>query len=101
MRNATLLLSALCIAGMIGPAHAAGDAAAGKAKADASCAGCHGPKGEGSPPNPKIAGMKEEAFIKAVNDYKSGAKPQPVKKMLMAPLTDQEIADLAAYYAGQ
>ncbi|MGA7179151.1 MAG: c-type cytochrome [Thiobacillaceae bacterium] len=73
----------------------AGDAAAGKAISD-GCAGCHGDDGKGDPP---IAGMAEADFIKAMKDYQSGAKEN--KKMAKATkdLSDDDIANLAAYFA--
>jgi len=80
---------------MAGPVQA-GDAAAGKAKSE-SCAGCHGDDGkDGDKP---IAGMAEADFVKAVKDYQSGARDN--KKMAKAAkgLSDEDIANLAAYYA--
>jgi cytochrome c553 len=82
----------------IGTAQAAGDVQAGKAKA-AGCAGCHGAEGQGVPPNPKIAGMSEDRFAAAMADYKSGKRNHAVMKALAAPLSDQDVANLAAYYA--
>jgi cytochrome c553 len=81
-----------------GSAYAAGDVAAGKAKA-ASCAGCHGANGEGVGPNPKLAGMDEAKFIQAMEDYKSGKRANAVMKGLATPLSEQDTANLAAYYA--
>jgi cytochrome c553 len=75
----------------------AGDAAAGKAKSE-SCVACHGEDGkEGDKP---IVGLVEADFIKNMKDYQSGAKQN--KKMLKATkgLTDDDIANLAAYYSG-
>jgi len=92
LSTATILLLA------IGSAQAAGDAAAGKAKA-ASCAGCHGPDGKGVPPNPALAGKSEDQLLQAMQDYKSGKRPNAMMKALTTPLSDQDIANLAAYYA--
>ena len=96
----TRTLSTVITIGLLGidTAHAAGDVAAGKAKA-ATCAGCHGANGEGSGQNPPLAGMTEAAFIQAMNDYKSGKRPNPIMKTLAMPLSDQDNANLAAYYA--
>jgi cytochrome c553 len=80
-----------------GPAQAAGDAAAGKAKAK-SCAGCHGANGEGKKKNPPIAGMAEADFIQAMADYKSGAKEHKTMQRTAKKLSDEEVANLAAYY---
>jgi cytochrome c553 len=82
----------------MGTADAAGDAAAGKTRAVA-CAGCHGANGEGVGPNPKLAGMSEAQFVQAMQDYKSGKRANPVMKSLATPLSEQDTANLAAYYA--
>ena len=79
-------------------ANAAGDVAAGKAKA-APCVGCHGANGEGVPPNPPLAGMPENQFVQALDDYKSGKRANPVMKAFATPLSAQDEANLAAYYA--
>ena len=81
-----------------GSVMAGGDAAAGAQKAS-SCTSCHGANGEGSGDNPKIAGMDKGAFVKAMNDYKSGARKHMMMEMFAKKLSDQDNADLAAYYA--
>ena len=94
-----LLLTALVIGslGAVGVANAAGDAAAGKAKAEA-CAGCHGATGGGTQMGPKIAGMAPAAFTQAMDGFKSG-KGNAMMVMQAKPLSDADIANLAAYYA--
>ena len=95
------LLAAMGIAalsGMGGIAHAAGDAQAGKAKAVA-CAGCHGANGEGVAQNPPVAGLSEDRFVQALQDYKSGKRENAVMKTFASPLSNQDMANLAAYYA--
>ena len=82
----------------IASAHAAGDVQAGKAKA-AACVGCHGANGEGVAPNPPLAGIAEAAFVQAIADYKSGKRANAVMKAFATPLSDQDTANLAAYYA--
>ncbi len=82
----------------ISAAQAAGDAAAGKAKSVA-CVACHGPAGQGVPPNPALAGKTEDQLVQALNDYKSGKRDNAVMKAMTAPLTDQDMANLAAYFA--
>ncbi len=93
-----LLIAGLAVVVGIGTAQAAGDPAAGKAKS-ASCAGCHGPTGKGVAPNPAIAGMSEAQFVQAMHDYKSGKRPNPMMKNLASSLSEQDIENLAAYYA--
>ena len=98
MKRTLLTVLLLALLGMMGAAQAAGDAAAGKAKA-ASCAGCHGANGEGVKPNPKLAGMSEADFTKAMQDYKSGKKANAMMKTIAGGLSDQDVANLGAYYA--
>jgi cytochrome c553 len=82
----------------MGSAQAAGDAAAGKAKS-AACAACHGANGQGVPPNPALAGKSEDQLLQALKDFKSGKRDNAVMKGMTAALTDQDMANLAAYYA--
>lgn len=95
-----MLLSVAVVAmfGVAAAVQAAGDAQAGKAKA-ASCAGCHGANGEGVKPNPALAGMKEDKFVQAMKDYKSGKRANPVMKGMAGGVNDADMANLAAYYA--
>ena len=98
MKRTLISIGIIVSLGFVGAALAGGDAQAGKAKA-ASCAGCHGANGEGGGPNPALAGMKEAQFVSAMKDYKSGKRANPVMKNFAAPLSDQDIANMAAYYA--
>jgi cytochrome c553 len=95
----TLLIGSIAVSLILGgSAWAAGDVAAGKAKA-AGCAGCHGANGEGKAPNPPLAGKDEKTLAQAMLDYKSGKRPNPAMKAMVSSLSDQDIANLAAYYA--
>ncbi|HEY5683408.1 MAG TPA: c-type cytochrome [Sulfuricaulis sp.] len=84
----------------MGGAQAAGDAAAGKGKS-AGCAGCHGAQGEGKDKYPALAGKDAAFLVKQMQDFRSGTRQDPGKMMNMMakPLSDQDIANLAAYYA--
>ena len=84
--------------GIASTAHAAGDAAAGKEKA-AMCFACHGDKGQGVPPNPALTGKSEAEQVKALKDYKSGARPNPIMSGMVATLSDADMENLAAYFA--
>ena len=98
MKN-VLLVAGLCgLFGIVGAAQAAGDAQAGKAKAGA-CAGCHGANGEGKKPYPALTGKHEGEIVQALQDYKSGKRANPIMKSFATPLSDQDMANLAAYYA--
>jgi cytochrome c553 len=96
--NRTLLIVGVIALFGIGNAQAAGDVQAGKAKAG-MCAGCHGANGEGVAPNPALAGKKEDQLIQAMKDYKSGKRDNAVMKAFASQLSDQDVANLAAYYA--
>lgn len=80
--------------------HAA-DLAAGKAKADAVCAACHGKDGNTpiDPSYPKIAGQYRDFLVRTLLDYQSGARKNAIMASQAQPLTRAEINDLAAYYA--
>jgi len=75
-----------------------GDVAAGQEKA-ASCGGCHGMEGEGFGENPPIAGLDRELLESGMLEYKTGERTEAMMAMLMQALSDEDIADLAAYYA--
>jgi len=98
MKYLPLLLAVLTWLGFANLAEAAGDMAAGKAKA-AGCAGCHGANGQGVPPNPALVGISEAQLLQDMQDYKSGKRNNAIMKGLMGPLSDQDMANLAAYYA--
>ncbi|MAY37544.1 MULTISPECIES: c-type cytochrome [Spongiibacter] len=78
-----------------------GNASAGKAKT-AACAACHGADGNSPAPTfPKLAGQGERYLAKQIHDIKSGARPVPMMAGQTDNLSDQDIADIAAYYASQ
>jgi cytochrome c553 len=84
------------------PALAAkGDAGNGQEKAKV-CEACHGPIGESVDPSyPNLAGQHESYLVKALGDYRSGRRSNPVMAGFAGPLTDQDIKDLAAWYSSQ
>lgn len=94
-----ILILALA-AGFSSCALAAGDEASGRQKAQV-CAACHGPDGE-SPTAadfPRLAGQYYDYLLKAMRDYKSGARKNPIMAAQVAILGPQDMADLAAYYS--
>jgi cytochrome c553 len=100
MTNKTLLGACSLLIALSAPA-LAGDADAGKKKSQ-TCAACHGPDGNSSAPDfPKIAGQHEDYLLKALKDYKSGARKNPIMASLVANLTQRDIEDLAAFYSQQ
>ena len=87
------------------PAIAAGDAAAGQHK-NAMCQGCHGIPGYKTAfPSvynvPKLGGQHPGYLIKALQAYKSGERSHPTMRAIAAGLSEADMADLAAYYAGE
>jgi cytochrome c553 len=84
------------------PAFAAGTSEAGKQKSQA-CAACHGPDGNQptGPDFPRLAGQHPDYLLKALRDYKSGARKNPIMGGQVANLKDQDMADLAAYFSEQ
>ena len=102
-----LIVSLLLTVGISGMAHAAGeavqpgDAKAGQAKA-AVCGACHGPDGNSMAPNfPKLAGQGERYLTKQLHDIKSGKRTVLEMTGLLTNLSDQDLADIAAYFASQ
>lgn len=103
MKKALLILS---MAALIGGAQAAGtalvgDAAAGKTKS-VTCAGCHGMDGNSMNTIwPKIAGQHDKYIRKQLANFKSGERYNASMSPMAMPLTEQDMADLAAYYSTQ
>jgi len=97
-----IVIAATCILfGSATAALAAGDAAAGKAKST-TCAACHNADGNGTNPQyPKLAGQSADYLLKQLQDYKSGARANPIMAGMVAPLSPQDMEDLAAFYASQ
>ncbi|MAG77379.1 MAG: cytochrome C [Colwelliaceae bacterium] len=96
MKKMTLAIATAAM--MAAPAFAA-DVAAGKAKS-AVCAACHGAEGISAiPMYPNLAGQKAAYIEKQLKDFKSGARKDPVMAPMAMPLSDADIANLAAYYA--
>ncbi|MDN5753710.1 MAG: cytochrome c [Nitrosospira sp.] len=75
---------------------------AGKKKAAEVCAACHGPDGNSpAPAFPKIAGQHATYLEKSLNEYKSGARKDPVMAGMAAALSKEDIENLSAYFASQ
>ena len=78
----------------------AADINAGKAKANAVCAVCHGVQGVATLPNaPNLAGQPEIYLAEQLKNYRSGKRTHEVMSVIAKPLTDLEIDNLAAWYA--
>ena len=87
------------LAGVV--AKVAGDVSAGRKKHAASCASCHGDNGIS--PNdtwPNLAGQNTAYLVRILAAYKSGAQTDVMMSPVAKPLSDADIQNLAAYYAG-
>jgi len=79
------------------------DLAAGKAKAAQVCGACHGPMGEKptQPDYPILAGQWQDYLERALKDYKSGKRKNPIMNGMAAALSDQDIENVAAWFSSQ
>ena len=95
-------LAALFVALGASAGACAADLAAGKAKAAEVCQACHGVDGNSAAPDfPKLGGQYPDYLAKALRDYKSGQRKNPIMAGFAQPLSSQDIENLAAYYASQ
>lgn len=99
MKFPTLLVVSMSAVLIASPVAFAGDAAAGKAKAQ-SCVSCHGMNGKSTNPNnPNLAGQKKNYLIKAMKAYKSGDRKDPMMSSLMGSLSDADMENLAEFFS--
>ena len=98
------LVCALALLVIALPARALeGDAEAAKAKIS-MCIGCHGIEGYRTTfpevyPVPKLGGQYPEYIVAALQAYKAGERSHPTMRSVAAGLSEQDMADLAAYYS--
>lgn len=100
-----LFAAAVLSLGLVSLGHAAtmpkGDAAAGQTKA-AACGACHGADGNSMAPTfPRLAGQNAKYVYKQLQDFKAGRRLNPTMQGMALPLSDQDMADLAAFFAEQ
>jgi cytochrome c553 len=92
------LLAAALVLGC-GTASAKGNATDGKTKA-AACEACHGADGNGIATNyPALAGQYQDYLSQVLHEYKNGQRTNAIMNGMAAPLSDQDIQDLAAYFS--
>lgn len=96
------LITILCLVlGFAGSAYADGDPLAGRKKAE-TCFGCHGVAGyDNAYPNypvPKLGGQHAEYIVSALKEYKSDKRWHPTMQSQAANLSEQDMADIAAYF---
>lgn len=102
VRNTLRTLVFLLGCGLLGTVQAAGvikgDAAAGEGKA-VTCGACHGADGNSAVPNfPKLAGLGEKYLLKQMKDIRDGRRPVAAMAGQVDNMTDQDLADIAAFY---
>jgi len=103
--NPFLRMAAAAVLGLVlaQGAIAGGNAQAGKAKAAQVCAACHGANGDkpSAPDQPILAGQWDDYLVRALSDYKSGKRQNPIMNGMVAALSKQDIEDLAAWFSSQ
>jgi cytochrome c553 len=100
LRAPSLIVAAAMLLA-VGPALAGGDPARGQAKS-AVCAACHGADGNSpSPEFPRIGGQHEDYLFQALRAYQLGSRKNPVMAAQVENLTQDDLRDLAAWYANQ
>ncbi|NOZ10522.1 MAG: cytochrome c4 [Gammaproteobacteria bacterium] len=96
-----LALAGLSLGMSLTVAHAynTGDIEAGRARS-AACAGCHGPEGKSINPQwPNLAAQVPGYIAKQLADFKSGVRPNPIMAGQAATLSEQDMANLDAFYS--
>ena len=97
MRGLILGLAALVVTSPF--AQAAGDSTAGR-KVMVQCQMCHGKDGLGRLPYaPNIAGQKYDYLVHSLMAYKAGERKSQMMSVVVKSLSDEDIANVAAYYA--
>lgn len=92
---------AMAAFGAAGAAVAA-DVKAGEAKARQVCQACHGVDGNSQNADyPKLGGQYPDYLAKALRDYKSGARKNPIMGAFAGTMSTADIENVAAYYAAQ
>lgn len=97
-----VVIAAICaLLGSATAALAAGDPTAGKAKS-VTCVACHGADGNSVVAQyPKLAGQSADYLVKQLQEFKSGSRANPIMAGMVAPLSPQDMEDLAAYFSSQ
>jgi cytochrome c553 len=99
MKRCAVLGGLFIAAGLVASPAAAGDAAAGKQKA-AMCAVCHGLNGLAKNPDaPNLAGDNVNYLVKQLKAFKSGERKNDQMSIIAGGLSDDDIANLAAWYS--
>jgi cytochrome c553 len=95
-------LLVLLAAGLAQTTRAAGDPDAGKVIADQKCKSCHNADGNSTDPQyPRLAGQYADYIVKALSDYKSGARKNPIMSGFASGLSEQDQKNVAAWFSSQ
>lgn len=101
MKNYLVITMSLLVSMVFAQAQAAGDPEAGKTKS-ASCVACHTVDGNSVNPEwPKLAGQHEGYLVQQLLYFSNGERDNAIMKGLAANLTEEDRADLGAYFASQ
>ena len=106
MKTAAILLSGFTLAATAlasgAPAAAKPDLAKGQATATQVCAACHTADGSrGSPANPILQGQHADYLAKQLHEFKSGKRKNAIMQGMAAPLSDEDIRNVSAFYASK
>lgn len=101
MKGTHLALCLLLATSAGAHAQTTGDPVAGQEKS-AMCQGCHGPDGNSLAPQwPNLAGQGVKYIVKQLKDFQSGARKDPTMTSMVEGLSEQDMADIAAYFSQQ
>jgi cytochrome c553 len=103
MRPIAIFAGIAFLTASAGAAYGAGDAVSGKSKAAQVCVACHGADGNkpSAPDQPVLAGQYPDYLVKALSDYKSGKRANPIMKAFATTLSKKDMEDLAAWFSSQ
>jgi len=98
----SLIIATLALLFAVPAIAGSGDAGDGQKKSQ-TCQACHGTDGNGigDPQYPIIAGQHEDYLLHSLRSYKNGDRENLIMSGFVATLSDQDMADLAAYFAAQ
>jgi len=97
-----VLIAGPALAAASAPATAQSDMERGRKIATEVCAACHGADGNSTSPDfPRVGGQYPDYLAKALRDYKSGQRKNPIMAGFAQALSSQDIENLAAYYGSQ
>lgn len=104
MRTISMIAGA-ALAALVSVSANAADIAAGKAKAEQVCAGCHAKEGNWSAPldpsYPKLGGQHKDYLVQALQQYKDGRRKNGIMAGFAATLSKDDMNNLAAFFASQ